>query len=401
MTTNFSLLKLNDKKILSLFSLAIFFLVIYFYHISIYQKVAGVDLLQRIVETKYFLMGVNPFDVMTGNTPVNPAFGTPAAYAYASYIFAIPLSLISDKTAIVFIFAAFDIFCLYAGLFLYRRVNGLNYSIIDPIILSVVLISIVRLDHIVYLNYGIISTFGLILTIYGTGHKNLIFVITGLVLASLKPSLLLPLALALCFSKDIKLLFIIVIINLVALIVVSVSVQTPALILLEQLQQTQYYFSDRGFYRWEGLFLFARDVIGKRTTIVGLCATIMLLFYYRKKIANDPIALIILVLTGSLCFFYNQEHAWTMAYPILATGFFMLPKHKSVIFPLILLILFMVLPSTYIYFESLGFSHYMPLHNLVRFGLLLAASLWLVEVRLGAQELTRATKSAAHSKRPI
>ena len=215
-------------------------------------------------------------------------------------------------------------------------------------------------------------------------------------LTSLKPSLLLPLALALCFSKNIKLLFIIVVINLVALIIVSVAVQTPALTLLEQLQQTQYYFSDRGFYRWEGLFLFARYLIGKRTTIVGLCATIMLLFYYRKKIVADPIALIILVLTASLCFFYNQEHAWAMAYPILASAFFMLSRHKSVIFPLIFLVLFMVLPSMYIYFESLGFTYYMPLHNLIRFSLLIVASLWLVEVRLRAPEPIHANKSATN-----
>ena len=396
MTKNLRLQKLNDHKVVYFFSLAIFLLVIYFYYISIYHKVAGVDMLQRIVETKYFLTRINPFDVMTGSAPVNPTFGIPAAYAYVSYIFAIPLSLISDKAAIVFIFAAFDIFCLYAGLFLYRKLNELNHSIIDSIVLSVALIAIVRLDHIVYLNYGIISTFGLILTIYGTRYKNLLLIIAGVVLTSLKPSLLLPLALALCFSKNIKLLFIIVIINLVALIIVSVAVQTPALTLLEQLQQTQYYFSDRGFYRWEGLFLFARDLIGKRTTIVGLCATIMLLFYYRKKIVGDPIALIILVLTASLCFFYNQEHAWAMAYPILASAFFMLSRHKLVIFPLIFLVLFMVLPSMYIYFESLGFTYYMPLHNLIRFSLLIVASLWLVKVRLRAPEPIDANKSATN-----
>jgi len=395
MTKNFELLKLNNNKVY-LFSLAIFFLIVYTYYISIYNKGAGVDMLQRIVETKYFLIGINPFDVMTGKAPVNPAFGIPAAYAYVSYIFAIPLSLISNKAASVFIFAAFDIFCLYAGLFLYRKLNELNYSIIEPLVLLVTLIAVVRLDHIVYLNYGIISTFGLILTIYGARYRNLLFIIAGVVLISLKPSLLLPLALALCFSNNIKLLFIILVINLLALMIVSVSVQTLALTLLKQLQQTQYYFSDQGFYRWEGLFLFARDFIGKRSTIVGFCATIMLLFCYRKKIAADPIALIILVLTASLCFFYNQEHAWTMAYPILASAFFMLSRHKLVIFPLIFLILFMVLPSMYTYFESLGVSYYMPLHNLVRFSLLIVASRWLVEVRLREQELIHTNKSATN-----
>ena len=85
-----------------------------------------------------------------------------------------------------------------------------------------------------------------------------------------------------------------------------------------------------------------------------------------------------------------------MAYPILASAFFMLPKHKLVIFPLIFLILFMVLPSMYTYFESLGVSYYMPLHNLVRFSLLIVASRWLVEVRLREQELIHTNKSATN-----
>ena len=85
-----------------------------------------------------------------------------------------------------------------------------------------------------------------------------------------------------------------------------------------------------------------------------------------------------------------------MAYPILASAFFMLSRHKLVIFPLIFLVLFMVLPSMYIYFESLGFTYYMPLHNLIRFSLLIVASLWLVEVRLRAPEPIHTNKSATN-----
>lgn len=339
-------------------------------------------MLQRITETRYFAVGVNPFDVMMGNTPINPAFGIPAAYAYISYFFVVPLTFISDQTNVIFTYAIFDIFCLFAGLFLFRKLMGLSYSIIDPFILLIVLISILRLNHIIYLNYGIVSTFGLILTIWGIRSKSVFLTILGAGLTSLKPSLLLPLAIALFISKNFSAFGFIVLINLLTILAVSVWVDKPAWLLIEQLQQTQYYFSNQGFYRWEGIFLFARELIGKRTTIVGLCATIVLLFYYRKKIMTDPIILILLVITSSLCFFYNQEHAWTMAYPILAYCFFILGRNKYVLLPLIILMMFMWLPSSYTYFEAQGLNYYMPIHNLARFSLLLLATVWLVEARL-------------------
>jgi hypothetical protein len=376
----------NRKNLLFLFSGLIFLIVAYFYYVSAYRKGAGVDILWRVKETKYFLMGINPFDVLVGNVPINPDIGLPAAYAYVSYIAAIPFSFLSEKISILLLYSKIDILCLYAGIFLYRKIMGNKYSILDPLIILITLSSLVILEHINCLNYGVVSIFGLISTAYGITCKSLRYVLIGIFLVSLKPSLLLPLAIALCLSKNFKALCILIFINVLAISIVSLSVDTPIFTLSKQLQQTQYYFSDKGFYRWEGFFLFARDIIGRQITIVGIFCTTILCFFYRKKINNDPIILITLVIISSLCFFYNQEHAWAMAYPLIAYCFYNITNNKQVMFPLVFLILFMCVPSMYIYFESLGFDRYMALHNIIRFGSLFIAGLWIVRIRLKVQQ---------------
>ena len=122
------------KRLLFLFSTIIFFIIIYCYYKNHLREGAGVDILWRVTEAKYFLMGINPFDVLVGKTSIIPDFGAPAAYTYISYITVIPFAFLTDKTSILLIFSLIDFFCLYAGVFLNRKLIGAKYSLFVSIL---------------------------------------------------------------------------------------------------------------------------------------------------------------------------------------------------------------------------------------------------------------------------
>lgn len=159
--------KINKNKLtqilIIILSISTCWIVFYFYYQQVIKQGVGSDILWRVAESKYFLKGINPYQ---GEKDKEIDLGTPAAaYAPTSYILNIPFALLNNNYSIVLIYSIIDIFCLYASLSLIRKKLGLRYSAVDPVIILITLVSLINLDHIRYLNYGIISLFGLVLAL--------------------------------------------------------------------------------------------------------------------------------------------------------------------------------------------------------------------------------------------
>lgn len=358
----------------------LFITILYAYWSEIVLEGAGVDILWRITESKYFLDGINPFDVFIGKKEVNIDYGKPAAYSFFSYFFAIPFIFIKNKVVVLAVYSIIDIFSFYASIRIIKYFFKSDSIVVEALTIIIALISMIQLGHIVCLNYGIISTFGLLLTLYGIERRKKFDILIGIFLLSLKPSLVIPLAIYFLISKRYKLLFSLILINFISILIVSIQVDTPPFELAQQLKQTQNYFANNGFYRWEGILLIFKNYIGDKITVVGMILTAIFIFIYKEKIKSNPINIFISVLTLSVSLYYNQEHSWSMAFPILGYCLYLLVEKDRYImlFPLLLVVSFMVLPSGYIRYESAGFPNYMDYHNLVRFILLIFSSVWIM-----------------------
>lgn len=191
---------------------------------------------------------------------------------------------------------------------------------------------------------------------------------------SLKPSLLIPFVIACIILGYLKAIILVGIINLGMLIVSSYRLEEPAYDLVRQLQETQTYFSNSGFYRWEGIFLILKNSVPLKITLLGVVGAFIYIKLLKNKIKNNFINQLIIITTASLTFFYNQEHAWAMMYVAVGYCIYRLKQNRHLLFPLILIIVFMWMPSLYIDIEKMGFIKYMEYHNLIRFSILMLAS---------------------------
>lgn len=373
---------INKENILLTLKISVLLIVVLTYIYQIKLEGAGVDILWRITESKYFLNGINPYEVFFGQKPEIKEFGWPAAYAYISYLLVAPFTIINSKFIVLIIYSIIDILCLYAGLKIIRKDLDKKYSILDSIIILTTLFSLVNLGHIKILNYGIISLYGLLLTLDAAKKNKLIPMILGILLVSLKPSILIPLVILCLITKEIKILIWVLIINLITLVFVGSVLKESPLVLINQLQEINMHFIKNGFYRWEGIFLVIKNWLNIKIIFVGICATFIFILINKKIIKFDNLSKAIVIITASLAFFYNQEHAWSMAYIILAYCIYEIKKNNILIYPLILIIIFMSFPSNYEEIEGLGFLKYMFYHNIVRFALLLiASSIVLVKIK--------------------
>lgn len=217
---------------------------------------------------------------------------------------------------------------------------------------------------------------------YGIEKKDILKILIGFFIVSLKPALTIPLTIYLLISGKFKLFISIIAVNLVMILIVSIRVDTSAYDLLKQLQETQNIFANNGFYRWEGIFLIIKDHIGNRMSAIGVLFSFIFLALFKSRIEQNSINIYIAVVIISLSAFYNQEHSWSMVFPILAYSLHLLivKNEHNLIVPSIFIILFMTVPSMYIIVESNGFTNYMAYHNLIRFSLLIICSCWVITI---------------------
>jgi len=400
----FTKLKINWRA----FAQLLFFcapLVIYLYK---YQAHAiGADFLLRMTEAKYFLAGINPYDVFMDLEPIISVYGPkPAAYSFFSYFFAGLFTKISSHQQIqLFIFICLDFAGLLAGIWLVNKMTKpflTSHPLLAQrpqknwVLILVLICSTYFWQHVYFLNYTLLSVLGLLLVILGLQKKQILLPLLGMALIGLRPSLAIPVFVFLFVGKHFKLLALASLEYLGVLLLASVKLQTNPIALIKQLSEVQRYFSDNlGYHHAEGILLILKTQLGSYVTVVSTLTVALILFTYRKNLAN-PLVSIILIISCSVSLFYTQVHAWVSVYPVLLialagatfrdeAGRRFWGISNTVI---VILIAFLILPrlSSYIAEEHRYF--YLVVQNLVRFGALWWCAIYLIKQILVADKLT-------------
>lgn len=391
-------LKINWR----IFAQVLFFCALFaIYWYKFQAHAIGADFLLRVTEARYFLVGINPYDVFMGREPVISAFGpTPAAYSFFSYFFAgLFVKITSNQQTQLFIFICLDFASLVAGVLLVNKMmrsffTGPLKSVQQPsktwVLVLVLVCSTYFWQHVYFLNYTLLSVFGLLLVTLGLHKKLTLLPLLGMALIGLRPSLAIPVFVYLVVGKHFKLLALAGLEYLCVLLLASVELQTNPIDLIKQLSEVQRYFSDNlSYYHAEGILLILKTQLGSFLTIASILIVGLVMLMYRKHLAN-PLVSLVLIITCSVSLFYTQVHAWVSVYPILliALAGVSTPADTSkkifVVSKLLLLVLigFLILPRLSGYVTDEYRYHYLVAQNLVRFG-----ALWFCAVHLVNQIL--------------
>lgn len=366
----------------------IFLLPLAIYLYKYQSQEMGADFFLRITEAKYFLARINPYDVFMDLKPIVDAYGPkPAAYSFFSYFFAGLLTKITTSLQVqLFIFLCLDYLALALGIVLFIKMNDqLAYNSNRPaslhsrvLILTLVLVcSTFFWQHVYFLNYTLISTFGLLLLIYGLSKNGLILPLLGMGLIGLRPSLAIPVFLFLVVNQRWRILSFSIAGYLLVLLLSSWRLDANPLELVKQLGDIQRHFSDNlSYYHAEGLLLSLKPFVGTQLTVAAAIITGLIMVYYRKHLSN-PLVSILLITACSVSLFYTQVHAWISIYPILLVALSPSVKNKHSIILIAILVGFLVMPRLSGQIPEEYRYHYIVAHNLVRFG-----ALWYCVIHL-------------------
>ena len=379
-------MKMNKKKwclpaYIATLCLPIF---IYLYKYNLHQT--GADFLVRVAEAKYFLAGINPYDVFMGIKPIISVYGPePAVYSFFSYIFAAAITKLSNISQIqLLIYVFLDFLSLVMGILLLNKIIGIdrkqqNSSLQQTFKLILVLIcSTFFWQHVYFLNYTLVSVFGLILAIYGISKKNHLVSLIGMALIGLRPSLAIPVFIYLLFGRHWKILFLSVVGYFVTLLLASWKLKADPLELLKQLSEIQRHFSQNlGYYHAEGAFSILQPLFGSYLTILSILTVCFIFNRYRTQLSN-PLAAIILISACSISFFYTQVHAWISIYPILLIALFDAAKRKNLDPVVLILSGWLIVPRLSGFVPEEYRYDYVVIHNVCRFSALWYAVLTLV-----------------------
>lgn len=353
--------------------------------------VTGVDLAWRLTEARYFILGINPFDVFIDRLPTIQEFGQkPAAYSFFSYYFASILNLITDNFFIKsVIFAVMDVSAVIFGIRVTEKLIDSEPHYSTPLVIAVLLLSPFFWQQLWNLNYTFISVFGLLLVFLGILKKNCGFGLLGMMLIGLKPSLAIPTFMYLFVTKRWDILTLTIPVYVALLLGSAYWIDTNPFAIITQLQDTQRIFATQfGYHHSEGFFLFLRSILIQQMTLFSILVTGVVLILSRKYI-YDALSGMILTVSLSTSLFYNQVHAWPGVYPLLVYAVSLgLTKEKILLrekfilwLPCLLLIIFIDIPRLASAFDGQYLEYYLSVHNIVRFGFLFWATFLLMQTR--------------------
>jgi hypothetical protein len=350
---------------------------------KVHNGQVGADFIWRVTEARYFAAKINPFDVFTGAIPEVPAYGAKAAaYSFSSYYFVNALlKITTNPVTLLYLYSAVDVLALLGGIYLVHKMSCAQT--VWPLIftLSTLLGSIFYWQHVYFLNYTLIATFGLIVLIYGDWKKKNALIIFGLLALSLKPTLAIPAVAYLIVRGRVKALLLCLVLYSAVLALASQRLGESPRELLQQLNLTHQIFSlDKGYIYSEGIFIPLRKLLGINFNIfiIGVCFLILLIL---RKLLTDPLQAMLIVIALSILLFYNQTHAWIMAYPVLIYAAANFQRKKSYIIAMIILVGFFITPRLLSLFPDDLKIMFATMHNFVRFGSLFVLVLFFITSR--------------------
>lgn len=392
---------MNKKRfgLLAYWGIVFLPLTIYLYKYQLHQT--GADFLVRMAEAKYFLARINPYDVFFGLKPIISVYGPePAVYSFFSYVFGAVITKISNISKIqILIYIAIDFFSLVLGILFIRKIanlethNQFEQSQPDIKLILVLICSTYFWQHVYFLNYTLISEFGLILLIYGLTKKLNFVALIGMSLIGLRPSLAIPVFVYLLFGRYWKILLLSIVEYLGVLLFVSWRLSTSPVDLLKQLAEIQRHFADNlGYYHAEGALSILQPLLGNYLTILSMLVVCLIFIRYRAHLSNALVSLV-LITACSVSFFYTQVHAWISVYPILLIALIEASKRKKLDWIIFVLIGWLVVPRLSGFVPEQYRYEYVVIYNLCRFGALWYCAVSLVNRLIVVDEHVRDIQS--------
>lgn len=392
---------MNKKRLglLAYWGIVFLPLTIYLYKYQLHQT--GADFLVRMAEAKYFLARINPYDVFFGLKPIISVYGPePAVYSFFSYIFGAVITKISNISEIqLSIYIAIDFVSLVLGILYIQRMTNLEthnqFNQPQPVIklILVLICSTYFWQHVYFLNYTLISEFGLILLIYGVTKKLNFVALIGMSLIGLRPSLAIPVFVYLLFGRYWKILLLSIVEYLGVLLFVSWRLSTSPVDLLKQLAEIQRHFADNlGYYHAEGALSILQPLLGNYLTILSILVVCLIFIRYRSHLSNALVSLV-LITACSVSFFYTQVHAWISVYPILLLALMEASKRKKLDWITFVLIGWLVVPRLSGFVPEQYRYDYVVIYNLCRFGALWYCAVSLVNRLIVVDEHVRDIQS--------
>lgn len=355
------------------------------YVLSIWQTGGG-DLMLRVWEAKYFLLRINPYDVFIGDVPRKEGFGTSNAYSWFSYYFGALLSVIDSANGQKAVYAVLDIAVLFVGIRLTEKLCGQSSHQYAPLIIGILLCSVFFWQHVYFLNYNIVAIFGLILVFFGIERDDIRSSVAGMIIIGVKPTLAIPAIICLIMTGRWRILFYSGVVYGITLFAASYWVSTNPIDLVLQLNDTQARETPNhsdGF-----LFFLKFGLIGDHMAAVGTAICVLVLALFRKQCA-DPLNGLIVTSVLGISLFYNNVHAWVIAYPIIIIAMVQVRQVSAT--PLIMVLAFLLVPRLAGQFSPETREIYVAGHNVLRFALLYGASFILVRHHAANASLRKTT----------
>lgn len=355
----------------------IYYLLLFFMLVGYALKIisgSGGDLTLRISEAKYFIYGVNPYDVYIGRVPKIDGYGYPNAYSFFSYFLIAPFTLIDGYIYQHVIFSLIDVSALVGGIFLMKSM--LNAKEDNGSIITVVLLcSPFFWQHAITLNYNFIVAFGLILVFYGFNHNSTLYSILGMIIIGLKPSMAIPVFIYLIFTLRWKIFSLSAIIYLSILLLTANWTSTNPLDLLLQLKDVQSKFSNG---HTDGFFFFIKPFLGDKIIILSGLMAIILMYLFKNKL-DSPLNGLVIVVSLGIGLFYNHVHAWIISYPMLLIALSGYKNNDKYLFPVLSMLTFLIVPRMAGLFDNDNIDMFVSIHNVIRFGLLFVTAYFLTK----------------------
>ena len=385
---------MNNTKYRRLICWLIYCAPLAIYFVKFYHQEIGADLLMRLTEAKYFRIQINPYDVFHGVKPAIGAYGNQlAAYSFFSYIFAGLLNKVSNSSQVaILIFICIDFVALIGGVVLTNKIRSrtmdqyFGYKIeiehnennirINLLFMLVLMCSPYFWQHIYFLNYTVLSIFGLLLLIYSLMRGWTPLALCGMFLIGLRPSLAIPVFIYLFFAKRWKILVLSILSYLGILILASWWLHENPIRMIRQLIAIQGHFSNNlGYYHADGFLLALKSILGSYTTLASVIISCLVVAYYRNYLSN-PIISLFLIIAVSTSLFYTQVHAWIGIFPMLLIAITNISRSDRTSMIIVsLLIIFLIAPRLTGYVNEEFRYQYTVIHNMLRFG-----ALWFATV---------------------
>lgn len=326
----------------------------------------GGDFFLRLAESKYFWMGINPYNVYVGAHPGVDGIGQPNAYSFVSYIFLTPLTIFDAGPFSAFLFAFLDISAFIVALYVMRSEHVFS-PIAFAVTLMILMLSVFFLQHVWTLNYNIIVAAALLTAVWAARKNRLALFLISSFFVGLKPTIFIPFFILLIFRGYWRQAISLGLLQIFALLFACYQMGVVPTAYFAQIVETTEKWTDISNYGILSIIVF---VGWNPSVIVSILASALVMALAVWRFDGNLLSDYALCVLVALSLFYNHVHAWVIVFPLLAVWIKFCLEGKEPMWVGVVIVLFLIVPRLMSMYPE-GFRDTLVLfHNYIRFGAL-------------------------------